>query len=97
MAIKRYARTPILGFGTSYGTSRAAAIIREHINLGEIKFKEDVLRGNERLDTIAGREYGDSSLYWIIAAASNIGWCLQAPPGTSLKIPNIDDVAKFIG
>ena len=36
---------------------------------------------------MAANVYGDSSLWWIIAAASNIGWGLQVPPGTVLKIP----------
>jgi len=46
-----------------------------------------VLNEGERLDTIAGRVYGNARLWWIIAAASGIGWPLQVPPGTQLLIP----------
>lgn len=42
----------------------------------------------ERLDIIAGDVYGDSSCWWIIAAASGIGWGLQIPGGIVLKIPS---------
>ena len=41
----------------------------------------------ERLDVLAGKIYGDGGYWWIIAAASGIGWSLQVPPGTRLKIP----------
>jgi len=95
--IRRYNRTKILGFGSFYGTSGAILAIRNKIATGEISFIVDVVRGFERLDTIAGREYGDGTLWWVIAAASGIGWGLQVPPGTVIKIPKIEDVARFTG
>jgi len=49
----------------------------------------------DRLDLLAFKYYGDSSYWWIIAAASNIGWGLQVPPGTLIKIPR--DLDKVIG
>lgn len=94
---KRYARTPILGMGYSYGTSYAIPIIRNNIASGNIRCDETFLREAERFDILAGQIYGDSSLWWIIAAASDVGWGLQAPPGTRLKIPNLADVQKFLG
>ena len=45
------------------------------------------MKEGERLDQIAGVVYGDSTLWWMIAAASGIGWGLQVPPGTKLRIP----------
>jgi hypothetical protein len=55
-----------------------------------------VLQQNQRLDTIAGDVYGNGKLWWIIAAASNIGWGLQCPAGTILLIPDLSDVAKYL-
>jgi hypothetical protein len=94
---RRYARTPVLGMGFSYGTSYAIPIIRNNIAVGNIRFDETTLDEAERLDILAGQVYGDSSLFWIISAASDIGWALQAPPGTRIKIPKLQDVIKFLG
>jgi len=42
----------------------------------------------QRLDRIAFRQYGDADLWWIIAAANNIGrGDLTVPPNTRLRIP----------
>ena len=54
-----------------------------------------LLEQSQRLDHMAGVVYGDSSLWWIIAAASGIGWGLQVPPGTIIRIPN--NAAEAIG
>lgn len=98
MGLKRYSRVPVLGLNKFYGTSVVSATIRNGIETGAIRFREDFLRDGQRLDTIAGAEYGGrSDLYWVIAAASDIGWSLQVPPNTALKIPDIDDIAKLIG
>ena len=97
MAVSRYARTPILELGKRFGTSRAIKAIRDGIAAGTIKFREETLSGLERLDVIAGNEYGDGRYWWIIAAASNIGWASQVPPGTYLRIPTLDDVLRVVG
>lgn len=96
MTINRYARTTILA-SKRYGTSFAVPVIRQNIDNGNIRTEELILSERERMDTLAGKFYGDGRLGWVIAAASNIGWQLQAPPGTLILIPNIEDVAKFIG
>ena len=54
---------------------------------GEIVFTTITLKEGQRLDKIAQQFYGDGRLWWIIAAASGIGWWMQAPPGTLLKVP----------
>jgi nucleoid-associated protein YgaU len=53
-------------------------------------------RGLERLDTIAGVAYGDGRYWWVLAAASNIGWGLQVPPGTIIRIPDLSQVAALV-
>lgn len=97
MTVSRYARVPILGLGTQYGTSYAIEALRSAISNGRIGAAEIIVRGQERLDTIAGEVYGEAKYWWIIAAASNIGWGMQIPPGTILKIPDLGDVASIIG
>jgi hypothetical protein len=42
----------------------------------------------DRLDTLANQFYGNSSLWWIIAAANNLhGAMFAVPDGTVLRIP----------
>lgn len=96
MALRRYNRTKIMGLGRRFGTSRAIPAIRENIANGNIRVEETFLQDGERLDTIAGREYGDGRHYWLIAAASNIGFVSQVPPGTRILIPNLEDASELI-
>ncbi len=98
MGIRRYARAPILAGGTKYGTSLATNVIKQAVNASIIKTRVYVLQGSERLDTVAGREYGDASNWWIIAAASGIGWALQVPAGTRLIIPtDLNEINDLVG
>ena len=97
MTIKRYARAPTLGLGFRFGTSFAIPVIRENIANGNIRFEELTFDENERLDILAGKFYGDARLGWIIAAASGIGWIAQVPPGTLIRVPNLDDTLRFVG
>jgi hypothetical protein len=60
-----------------------------------ISFSTHVLEEGERLDYLAGINYGDSGLWWVIAAASGIGYALQVPPGTLLRIP--DNISEVFG
>ena len=84
---QRYSNTPKIAAGSQYGTATAHNGIRRAVQQGQISTREYVLKEGERLDTIAGRVYGNARLWWIIAAASGIGWPLQVPPGTQLLIP----------
>jgi len=46
---------------------------------------------------LAGAIYQSSTYWWVIAAASGIGWGLQVPPGTVLRIPkNIGEVVGML-
>jgi hypothetical protein len=97
MAINRYARTIIVGLGHRYATSFAIPAIRENVANGNIRFEETILKERERLDILAGKLYGDGRLSWVLGAASNVGWQLQVPAGTLIRVPNLEDVVRFIG
>ncbi|MAE81567.1 MAG: hypothetical protein CMB80_02435 [Flammeovirgaceae bacterium] len=97
MAIGRYAYTARLRGRTQIATSQASSRIYEAVMSGRLAFTSSVLKGDQRLDHIAGAAYGSSTMWWVIAAASGIGWGLQVPPGTILRIPkNIGEVIQLI-
>lgn len=95
--MKRYGRTPTIGIGYRYGTSFALPVIRENMVAGNIRFQQLTLQESNRLDILAGMYYGDGRLWWVIAAASDIGWALQVPVGTIIKIPDLTDVSRYVG
>jgi len=97
MALSRYARAPRLQLGQMIGSSQTIAKIRAAIATGELSTRQIVVRGAERLDTIAGSEYGDGSLWWVLAATSDVGWGLQVPPGTIVNVPDLADVSRYLG
>jgi len=77
--------------------SEVGPLIYRAVNRNQISFTTHVLESGERLDTLAGQYYGDSSYWWILAAASGIGWGLQVPPGTIIRIPvNISEVVGLL-
>ena len=96
MALSRYGRTGVIG-GSRLETSETLKALRAGIRNGSIKTIPYVTSGSERLDIIAAKKYGNFKLWWIIAAASGIGWALQVPPGTRLLIPtNLTEIAGFV-
>ena len=87
MAVSRYSFVPKILGRKLYGTSTGANKIFFPISSGVLGYDTIILKENQRLDHIAAQIYGSSSLWWILAAASGIGWGLQVPPGTIIKIP----------
>ena len=97
-AIRRYARSPKLKGGSISGTGRAGIAIYTAAQNGGLKVEKRQMKGGERLDIIAGEFYGDSGLWWVISAASGIGWGLQVPPGIVLTIPtDLSQVSLYVG
>lgn len=97
MTLRRYARTPVIIAGKKFGTSNLIPIVRENIANGNVSFITYTTKENERLDIIAGQYYDDARLWWIIAAASEVGWGLQVPSNTLLKLPKLEQISRYIG
>lgn len=98
MPVSRYTRTPVLDFGRQYGTSRTILIIRNAVKDGTLEVVEDYIRGGERLDHLAHEYYNDGAYWWIIAAASGIGWGMQLEEGTLLLVPvSLKAVLDIVG
>ena len=87
MSFSRYENDTTVRGGKLLATNQTLQNIRDGVRNGNISFTEFVLTEAERLDVIAGRSYGDGRLWWLIAAASGIGWWLQAPSGTRIIVP----------
>jgi len=84
--------------GGYFGTSSAKRVVKKLIANGTVSVRIEALQESERLDIVAHRVYGDASLWWVIAAASNIGWGLQVPPGVRLVIPvNVNPIIDALG
>ena len=97
MAISRYGRTQIVKGGKQYGTAKGSTAIFYAIKTGTMAYTRRVTKEGERLDTIAGELWGDATLWWVIAAASGIGWGTQVPPGVVLRIPtNLEQIALYV-
>jgi len=98
MATGRYSGISTIDGGRGIATTQTSANIRNAVQTGKIKTTSVLLKQSQRLDIIAGQRYGSPSLWWIIAAASGIGWGLQVPAGTILLIPDSPgDAMRFIG
>ena len=67
------------------------------VQSGELEVTSLTLTQGQRLDHLSGQNYGDSRYWWVIAAASGIGWGLQCPPGTIVRIPKNLERALAIG
>jgi len=95
--IDRYENDVTVRDGKILGTNDAIVRLRAGIASGEVRTTTTILQGFQRLDILAHQQYGDGRLWWVIAAASGIGWWLQAPPGTRITIPiDINEVQAVL-
>lgn len=97
MALSRYSGDAVIAKGTRLATARAFRVIRAGVKSGRIKSTAMTTRGLARLDQLAGQHYSNGAYWWVIAAASDVGWGLQVPGGTRLRIPDIGQVLNTLG
>ena len=95
MSISRYMLNGKIKQGKCISTSESMTKIFNACENNKINYEVYILEESQRLDQLAGLAYNSSSYWWVIAAASGIGWGLQVPPGTVLRIPN--NLAEVIG
>lgn len=95
MTTNRYAVDTRLASSSFLGTAQAVTRIRRGIKFGTVSIKSIVtMTGADRLDTLAGQIYGNSRYWWVLAAASDIGWGLQLPPGTLVYVPDLQEALQ---
>jgi len=93
----RYSRDDLRANGTGLRVAQSVSAVRLGIAQGTIPIVDRiVLTQATRLDHIAAAAYGDARYWWIIAAASDIGWAPQAPPGTFIQIPDLKAVERIV-
>jgi len=84
--------------GGKLETAKTVNAIRRAKEFGLIPTRDVILTESQRLDHLAHEYLGNSRLWWILAALSDIGWGLQLPAGTVVKVPtDITAVRAIIG
>ena len=97
MSISRYTLNGNIRNGKGIATSSAMSLIFNACENGNIKYETYVLEESQRLDQLSGLAYQTSAYWWVISAASGIGWGLQVPPGTVIRIPlNLAEVLGML-
>ena len=95
--MKRYTRDRQIR-GGKLQSARAVMLIRRANNFGLIAVRSIVIKEEQRLDHLAFEHIGDSGFWWVLAALSDIGWALQVPAGTIIKIPlDMSQIKAIVG
>ena len=95
--MKRYGRDQRIR-GGKLQTARTIMLIRRANEFGLIPTRAIYIKESQRLDHLAFVHLGDSGLWWILAGLSNVGWGLQVPAGTIIKIPlDINAIKTIVG
>lgn len=95
MAFSRYKND--YNIGGQLESAKSIYFLRQMIKNGNISISSKIIAtGNDRLDSLAGSIYGDSKYWWVLAAASGIGWGLQIPPGTIINIVDLREVERIV-
>jgi len=77
----------LLGIKPKYATNEICNQIFKDCRNGRLQTETQIFVNGDRLDYMAQKYYGNGLDWWIIAAASGIGWWLQINAGTIITIP----------
>ena len=92
----RYTNDRTIKAGSTKATNKAAIKLRKEFEAGNISVRVIVIGNSLRLDQVAFQYMGDPSMWWTIAALSDIGWGMQLPPGTRIVVPtNAEQIAEL--
>jgi hypothetical protein len=95
--MRRYNRDQRIS-GGKLQSAQAVSRIRRARDFGLLPTKEVILQSSQRLDHLAHEYLGDSKLWWVLAALSDIGWAMQLPPGTIVLIPiDMGPIKSIVG
>ncbi len=95
--MKRYNRDLRIA-GGKLQTAKAVTRIRRARDFGLLSTREVILKQSQRLDHLAHEYLGNSRLWWVLAALSDIGWGMQLPAGTIIIVPNeIGPIQAIVG
>ena len=112
MAISRYKKINVVKnndsdykkvFNTRFGsnglvqTATTTFRVPTEDELLNVSYMSETWSLGQRLYKLAYKHYGNSSYWWVIASASGIGWALQCPPGTVIRVPKNLELALQIG
>jgi len=98
MAFSRYTRDEVGFGGRGLTIAQASTTLRLVIKKGLITpIRILTVTQADRLDTLAGEIYGDAKYWWVLAAASSIGWGMQVPPGTLIFVLDLATVERLVG
>ena len=98
MAFSRYTRDDLDATGRGLRPTASISAVRQGLATGTISIGQRIITTqNDRLDNLAGEYYGDARYWWVLAAASNIGWSIQVPPGTIITIPDLKSIERVLG
>jgi len=98
MAFSRYKLDSRIDGGSQLGVAAGVRKIRAMMKTGVLVPRNQIiLTGADRLDSLAGSAYGDAGYWWVLAAASDIGWGMQVPAGTVINILDLKEVEGMLG
>jgi hypothetical protein len=95
--MRRYTRDQRIA-GGKLQTAKSVSRLRRAKEFGLIRTRQIMITESQRLDHLAAEHLGNSHLWWVLAALSDIGWGLQLTPGTLINIPlDMRPISKIIG
>jgi hypothetical protein len=85
--IKTYSSDLVLGQRPRYATANICSKVFNDCKSGKLVTETILFNEGDRLDHLSQKYYGNGLDWWVIAAASGLGWWLQVNPGTEIIIP----------